>query len=780
MLWKKALVIMMTAASVCCCLQGLPVSAAQTASEQSAETSEGEFEKIFVTQKIEMDAEELPEEIPDNEELFAGYAEGVFYSDLYKDEASEANLGETKLTNATEKKFYTTMKANIKKIAAGSVSSTVFSANQQFTWTAGQLGVSQITSYNVGDLVNRKFNATVDMGKIISYLLMDCPFDLYWYDKTEGMYISYYVSGNQNRVTVSDLQIHMSVAKEYQNGSEYMCNKTLAQSVQKTKTRAVSIVNAYKSFGTYDKLLAYKNIICDMVSYNDAAVDYNMDYGNPWQLIWVFDDDPSTNVVCEGYSKAFQYLCDLSGLPCYTICGEAGGPHMWNIVTFMGKNYLVDVTNCDSGTAGYPDKLFLAGTNVGSVSSGYVFSISGVGNVRFTYDDDQLGLFGSKILTLASSSFDPSTIVRPKLVYEETAKTVMYTGGLPLPAAAPKVLINGEETHSLDNAVKYKYRTAGSTDAFKTGLPKEPGVYEISTLLVEDGLRAPANSNVLTLTIENSYKIDYHVSWNTDNSSNPARYSESFPATLTDPTRPSHTFGGWYLNPDFSGQPITEITTATNKCDISIYPKWTFDTENGKISDVFSDISENAWYTDAVRFVYLNGIMEGNGDKFTPNGNMTRGMFVTTLYRLAGKPEITDRSACEQLKDVASNAWYTDAVCWAYSTGVTTGYTDTMTFGMNNPLTREQLAAFLYRYAEYTDLDVSQTDDLSGLLNADKIKDYAVDNVKWAVGAGVISGLEKTDENGETVYDLAPQGKATRAQMAVILMRFCENYNIEL
>lgn len=188
--------------------------------------------------------------------------------------------------------------------------------------------------------------------------------------------------------------------------------------------------------------------------------------------------------------------------------------------------------------------------------------------------------------------------------------------------------------------------------------------------------------------------------------------------------------------------------------------------------EIFKDVTEGQWYVDAVQHVYYKEIMEGNGDKFTPNGKMTRGMFVTTLYRLAGEPEVTDYSACEELGDVAENAWYTDAVCWAYSTKVTTGYESDRTFRTNVALTREQLATFVYRYAQYQGMDISVSDDLSGLVNADKVKPYAEKEVKWAVGAGLISGLESTDANGTAVYDLAPQGTATRAQMASILQRF--------
>lgn len=192
--------------------------------------------------------------------------------------------------------------------------------------------------------------------------------------------------------------------------------------------------------------------------------------------------------------------------------------------------------------------------------------------------------------------------------------------------------------------------------------------------------------------------------------------------------------------------------------------------------EIFTDVTEGQWYVDSVQHVYYKGIMEGNGDKFTPNSKMTRGMFVTTLYRLAGEPEVTDRLALTELNDISENAWYTDAVCWAYSTGITTGYESDMTFRTNVALTREQLAAFVYRYAQYQGMDVSISDDLSGLVNANKVKPYAEKEVKWAVGSGLISGLESADTNGATIYDLAPQGTATRSQMAAILMRFMQAY----
>ena len=169
--------------------------------------------------------------------------------------------------------------------------------------------------------------------------------------------------------------------------------------------------------------------------------------------------------------------------------------------------------------------------------------------------------------------------------------------------------------------------------------------------------------------------------------------------------------------------------------------------------------------------------MSGNDGLFNPSGNVTRAQVVTTLYRLAGEPEVTDFSACEELSDVAEGKWYTNAICWAYSTGVTTGNTNTMTFNINTPVTRQQLASFFYRYADYMGYDIDQTVDISNMVNANAVSSYALTAVKWAVATELISGSETTDASGNVIYDLKPQATATRAQLATILQRFCEGNN---
>lgn len=366
-----------------------------------------QLKEIKVSEEIQLD-----EELPESEELFAGYVEKVFYEDLYEESAAYGNVGEYRLKD-TEKAFYKEVKNLIKQIAAGDRTDTRQVLNLKLEWSAKELGTSAVTGSNCMQLAKKKLNEVLDLSKVMSYLLMDCPYELFWYDKTQGISLQYMVYYDSNSIIIADLMISMCVAKEYRASENlYIYDSGLTHIIQQAKNRAVEIVNANQEKTRYEKLSAYKDEICALTSYNyDAAESVYTPYGNPWQLIWVFDGNPSTNVVCEGYSKAFQYLCDLSGLNCYTVYGDmsngtGGGAHMWNIVNFNNKNYLVDLTNCDEGTVGYPDDLFMAGTDQGNVRNGYRFP--NCSNICFTYDEELMGLLGEDVLALSQTDFDPT------------------------------------------------------------------------------------------------------------------------------------------------------------------------------------------------------------------------------------------------------------------------------------------------------------------------------------------------------------------------------------
>ena len=180
-----------------------------------------------------------------------------------------------------------------------------------------------------------------------------------------------------------------------------------------------------------------------------------------------------------------------------------------------------------------------------------------------------------------------------------------------------------------------------------------------------------------------------------------------------------------------------------------------------ELDEPFADVDELDWFYDAVVYVYNEGMMDGiSATQFAPNSNLTRGMVVTMLYRLEGEPRVTGSSGFD---DVASGAWYADAVTWAAENGIVNGVSDTE-FAPNVNITREQLAAILYRYAEYNDYDVSGRDDLSEFTDRSSISSYALDAMRWAVDEGLITGITNTT--------IEPQGTATRAQAATMFMRF--------
>ena len=199
---------------------------------------------------------------------------------------------------------------------------------------------------------------------------------------------------------------------------------------------------------------------------------------------------------------------------------------------------------------------------------------------------------------------------------------------------------------------------------------------------------------------------------------------------------------------------------------------YTFTMPNGQVTVTvtfaeaplpFPDVAEGDWFYDAVRYAYETGLMDGVGDNlFAPNSETTRAQLVTILYRLEGEPEVSGTSG---FTDVEADTWYTDAVAWAAANGIVNGVSETE-FAPGKDITREQLATILFRYAEAKGYDVSARADLSAYPGADQIQSYAAESVAWAVAEGLIQGFEDNT--------LRPAGNATRAQIATILMRFCE------
>ena len=181
---------------------------------------------------------------------------------------------------------------------------------------------------------------------------------------------------------------------------------------------------------------------------------------------------------------------------------------------------------------------------------------------------------------------------------------------------------------------------------------------------------------------------------------------------------------------------------------------------------IFTDTVYNAWYSEHVDFVYDIGLMNGvSDDKFAPNNPVTRGMVVTVLYRLCGEPEVSGSSG---FSDVPAGKYYSKAVIWAQKLGVVNGFNDG-TYRPGDNVTREQLAAILYRFSQAFDEDVSASANLSGYPDAGKVHNYAKKAMSWAVAEGIISGVKSNNRD----Y-LQPDKSATRAQFATIISRFLQ------
>ena len=222
------------------------------------------------------------------------------------------------------------------------------------------------------------------------------------------------------------------------------------------------------------------------------------------------------------------------------------------------------------------------------------------------------------------------------------------------------------------------------------------------------------------------------------------------------PTKSGATFEGWYADKGLT----KKITSVKLDANTTVYAKWT----EAPVSGLpFGDVKSADWFYNDVKYVYEKGMMSGTAaDVFAPNATTTRAMIVTILYRLEGSPAVTGTGA---FVDVPAGQWYTDAVNWAAANQIVKG-TSATTFAPNASITREQMAAILYRYAQYKGYDVTKKADLSGYSDNSQVSAYAKEALAWANAAKLINGVTNTT--------LAPQGNATRAQVSAILHRFCD------
>ena len=225
------------------------------------------------------------------------------------------------------------------------------------------------------------------------------------------------------------------------------------------------------------------------------------------------------------------------------------------------------------------------------------------------------------------------------------------------------------------------------------------------------------------------------------------------------PTRQGHTFNGWYSDRSLTNQ-VSEVSLTKN---MTVYAGWRADENPDTVANPFTDVFEKDWFYDDAMFVYKNGLMLGTSKTlFNPHGTVTRGMMATILWRMEGSLAPKDENS---FTDVEAGRWYTDAITWTTENGIFAGYSKDK-FSPDDPITREQLTAIFYRYADYKGYKLTATENLDKFKDADKITDYAKMVMQWAVGNGLIKG------KSENLLD--PQGTATRAEISAMLHRFIE------
>ena len=278
-----------------------------------------------------------------------------------------------------------------------------------------------------------------------------------------------------------------------------------------------------------------------------------------------------------------------------------------------------------------------------------------------------------------------------------------------------------------------------------------------------------------------TWSITYVADGGVINGSYPTSYVEGTVTVLpTNVTKPGYTFLGWFTAAS-GGVQVKQIE-ATETGEKTFYARWqknvlppppiTPGTPSAPVTPAkpaapvglpFADVSGSDWFYNDVRYVYEKGIMDGTGiDRFSPNAPLTRAMIVTILYRMAGSPSVSGSS---DFTDVAAGKWFAKAVAWAAANGIVNGYGSGL-FGPNDPVTREQLAAILYRYAVYGGMTaVTLEENLGGFADTAQLSAYAIQAMNWAVGQGLINGSGS---------NLVPKAQATRAQVAAIIHRYLE------
>ena len=442
----------------------------------------------------------------------------------------------------------------------------------------------------------------------------------------------------------------------------------------------------------------------------------------------------------------------------YTVNGDIEIKALWKNSVITPTTYTVTVSNDGNGTGTAAPSTAVAGTEItltAKPDEGYRFKEWEVISGGVTIKDDKF--------TMPSANVEVKAIFEKDAPPASTEFIVTFDGNGGTPSVSSMTTTDQKLT-SLPSASR---RGSYSFDGWYT---EKSGGTKITTATVFS-----ANTTVYahwTYTGGGGggynppvtyYTLRFETGGGSDIPSVRETYNTYIDLTKYVPTWRGHTFIGWYSERSLTNKVSSVYLTK----DMTVYAGWRVDENPGTGANPFTDVSEKDWFYGDVMFVYENGLMLGTSKTlFSPHGTATRGMMATILWRMEGSPAPKGKNS---FTDVEAGKWYADAITWTAENGIFAGYGKDK-FGPDDPITREQLAAIFYRYADYKGYDLTVKGNLDKFKDADKITDYAETAMGWAVGSGLVKG-----KSGNL---LDPQGTATRAEIAAMLHRFIEKYEL--
>ena len=442
----------------------------------------------------------------------------------------------------------------------------------------------------------------------------------------------------------------------------------------------------------------------------------------------------------------------------YTVNGDIEIKALWKNRVITPTTYTVTVSNDGNGTGTAAPSTAAAGTTI---------TLTAMPNEGYHFKEWEVISGG---VTISNNKFTmPNGNVAIKAIFEEDAPpapaefTVIFDGNGGMPSVG-SMTTTDQKLPSLPSASRsgsysfdgwYTEKSGGIKITKDTVFHANTTVYAHWTYIGGGG--GGYNPPVTY------YTLRFETGGGSDIPSVREAYNTYIDLTKYVPTWRGHTFIGWYTERSL----MNKVSGVYLTKDMTVYASWRVDENPGTGANPFTDVSEKDWFYGDVMFVYENGLMLGTSKTlFSPHGTATRGMMATILWRMEGSPAPKGKNS---FTDVEAGKWYADAITWTAENGIFAGYGKDK-FGPDDPITREQLAAIFYRYADYKGYDLTVKGNLDKFKDADKITDYAKTAMQWAVGSGLMKG-----KSGNL---LDPQGTATRAEIAAMLHRFIEKYEL--